>query len=274
MSNDQPTRTETADIPLPATSPRDGDKQGPLVVEGDFWVRRDNLQQDLVIVRDVYEQDAYRTREIPRPDSQAGDEIVVDVGAHIGCFAQLWHRRNPEARIFCVEACPENLDALRANVGSFAEVVHAACTYQPGPVALLNAVWPECESTGGSVVLPEAEIESLGLPQVEGHYWKDLRELPKVTLEDLMGRFGFNRIDVLKLDCEGSEYSILGQTLSLDRIRLIVGEYHDRRRWEAFSQERMGGWDYQLLSDGGEANGLFRATNPAWPLDTLAHQRT
>lgn len=232
-----------------------------LTFSSGFWVRQDNVEQDLVVVHDVYHDDSYRTCLL----SNAGPQVVVDIGAHIGCFAKLWHERNPQARIICVEACPENIDALRANVGDFAEIVQAACTYEPEPVALLNAVRPNCESTGGSVVVPCSEMETTPLRQEGYKYWSDLRELPKVTLEELMQRFGFDRIDVLKLDCEGSEYSILGHTSSLERIRTIVGEYHVRSRWEAFRQQRMNGWDYGHMYDGGENGGLFHYANPTWP---------
>jgi FkbM family methyltransferase len=213
-------------------------------------------------VNDVYEGDAYRTRL--QPVLMKSAKVVVDIGAHIGCFAKLCHEANPDAKIICVEACPENIEALRANVGSFAEVVHAACTYEPGPVAMLNALRPNCESTGGSVVVPASALSNSGMEQPGYKYWHDTRELPKVTLEELMRRFGFDRIDLLKLDCEGSEFSILGQTPSIDRISFIMGEYHGRKRWDALRAERFSRWDYGHMFESGEL-GLFHLRNPAWP---------
>ena len=234
-----------------------------LVRAGEFWIRADNTEQDLVVVKDIFEQDAYCTQLL---SNNAGpDEIVVDIGAHIGTFARLWHRKNPQARIICVEACPENLNALRANVAGFAEVVHAACSYETGELMLLNAVRPDCESTGGSVVVPRSERETTPLRQEGYVYWDDFRELPKVTLEELMSRFGFDHINILKLDCEGSEYSVLGKTTSLDRIRIIVGEYHVRARWNEFRGRRLQGWDYGHMLDCGERGGLFHYANPIWP---------
>lgn len=238
-------------------------REAQLIREGEFWIRADNAEQDLVVVRDIFEQDAYRTYLLA--DNAGPDEVVVDIGAHIGTFARLWHRKNPQARIVCVEACPENLAALRANVGDFAHVVHAACTYETAELMLLNAVRPDCESTGGSVVVPRSEHDSSPLRQEGYHYWNDYRELPKVTLEELMSRFGFNHINILKLDCEGSEYSILGKTTVLSRIRIIVGEYHFRARWDEFRRRRLAGWDYGHMQDAGDRGGLFHYANPIWP---------
>ncbi|WP_339911608.1 FkbM family methyltransferase [Symmachiella dynata] len=235
---------------------------GALIRCSEFWIRRDNIEQDLVIVRDIFQEDAYHTHLL---SDNTEPEVVVDIGAHIGCFAKLWHRKNPQATIICVEACPENLDALRANVGEFAKVVHAACTYETGAVSLLNAVRPNCESTGGSVVVPRDDLETSELRQVGYQYWNDLRVLPKVTLEELMDWFGLDHINVLKLDCEGSEYSILGNTPSLDRIRMVVGEYHGRQQWDAFRARSLSNWDYGHMYDGGENGGLFHLANRVWP---------
>lgn len=231
-----------------------------LVFHAGFAVREDHVLEDGIVIGDVYENDAYSVTHLPLPS-----EIVVDVGAHIGCFAARWRRRNPAARILCVEACPENLAALRANVGAFAEVVGAACTYEPGAVALLNAVWPGCVTTGGSRVVPadtlaEQPAEKAGRTE----WWPDPRPLAKVTLEELMEQFRLDHIDVLKLDCEGSEFSILESTTSLDRIGLIVGEYHGSARFRALVAERFSTWTCHVgLPDPyGNDGGPFWLFNP------------
>lgn len=243
-----------------------------LVRVGDWWLHADNVEQDLVIVGDVYEQDAYRLRLLPGILAEA--KLVLDIGAHVGCFARYVHERNPQATIVCVEACAENLDALRANVGEFAHVVHAACTYESGDVGLLNAIRPQCESTGGSTVRPLATLE--GGPQQTGYvYWHDRRPLRKVTLEELVAEFGDGspRVDLLKLDCEESEFSILAETQLLPHVRMIVGEYHGEARWHKFRAQRFGpAWDYGLMfSDGGGYTGLFHYANRDWrpPAETL-----
>lgn len=216
---------------------------GTLVKAKDFYVRKDNVVQDLVIVDDVFYNDCYRLGIIPSVVANA--RTVVDIGAHIGTFATLVHKLNPAAKIFCVEACSENMEALRANVGHFAHCIHAACSYEPSPIALCNAVRPNCASTGGSKVVRQDELAQ----EAQGEYWPDTRELEKVTLEQLGERFGFETIDLLKLDCEGSEYSILGGC-DLAKVRFVVGEYHGDGRWNRFREEKLAGWDYGHMSQG------------------------
>lgn len=210
---------------------------------GGFWVRPQFVEQDFVIVRDIYEEDAYRTRLLQGWHKEDPDYVVVDVGAHIGTFARLWHDKvNSQAKIICVEACPENLPALRANVGEFAEVVHAACTYEGGPMALLNTVTAErCLSTGGSTVVP-----ATGLRATPGYRCDD-RPLEKITLEQVMERFGLKKIDLLKLDCEGSEFSIL-ENCDLSKVRFVLGEYHGWGRFQDLLRRRFRDWDFGHMS--------------------------
>jgi FkbM family methyltransferase len=231
-----------------------------------FWIRGDNARQDLVVVGDVAERDCYRVADLPMPRP-----VVVDVGAHIGCFSKRVHDRNPLARLVAVECCPENIPALERNVGSFAAVVQAALTYEP-EVALLNAVYADCLSTGGSTVVGRAELQrrlqggevaAQPGPGMPGEYWADLRPIRTFTLEQLIEEHALERIDVLKLDCEGSEFSILGGTTSLDRIGLIVGEYHGRDAFLELVRQRFAGWDFQVLRDGDP--GTFWLVNPAAP---------
>ncbi|MGH7136662.1 MAG: FkbM family methyltransferase, partial [Pirellulales bacterium] len=220
-----------------------------------FWVRRDNAEQDLVIVRDIAKQDSYRIQELQVPGP-----VVVDVGAHIGVFTSAFRRRHPSARLVAVECCPENLAALEKNVGGFAAIVPAALTYERD-VALLNAVYPGCVSTGGSRVVPRGELED-GPPGPSRlyEYWLDERPLTTITLEQLMAEHALDSIDVLKLDCEGSEFSILENTTSLASIGAIIGEYHGRERFLDLVARRFADWQLRILRDGDP--GTFWLTRP------------
>ena len=194
--------------------------------------------------------------------------VVVNVGAHIGCFARRFHDRNPLARIIAVECCPENIAALRKNVGAIATVVQAAVTYEPD-VALMNAVFPHCVTTGGSTIVPRNHLQEKfaagALPAAadgvaDAEYWADFRPIETVTLERLVEKYNLDRIDFLKLDCEGSEFSILQNTTMLDRIGVIVGEYHDKERFLKLVADRFGNWALRILKDG--EPGVFWLTNP------------
>ena len=92
-------------------------------------------------------------------------------------------------------------------------------------------------------------------------YWNDTRLIKKYTLEDIMKSLGVDHIDLLKLDCEGSEFSILENTPSLDKIRFIVGEYHDYTRWQELLKNKFSNWDYGQMYRSSNGLGLFHLSN-------------
>lgn len=240
--------------------PMSEDTNAGLVRHGPFWVRRENFDQDLVIVQDVFFGDCYRTALYDL--TQWAN--VVDVGGHIGTFPTLVRMKNPAAKIAVVEACPENVPALAANVGTFAHVVAGAMTYEPGELALLNSVRPGCESTGGSVVVRRADLSDPKHPlrQHGYQYWDDLRPLRKVTLGEVMAEAGMKWVDCLKLDCEGAEYSILENAPEVKHhVRFVFGEYHDNTRWEELRGRLFADWPYGKLHEA-DGRGLFHLVNP------------
>ena len=230
--------------------------EGLYLEHGPFAVRRQFAEQDLVIVRDVYYEDTYRMR-IFGEHHRSGPQVVVDVGAHIGSFTKLYQEINPQAKFICIEACSENIPVLQRNVGDDVDFMHAACTYEDD-IALWNAVFAGTESTGGSIVTKRSDERLDG----QHSYRRDSRPLRTVTLEDIMGRLNVDAIDILKLDCEGSEFSILGNSPQTDRIGLIVGEFHGYRRWHVLRNARFRDWDYSEIRAGDL--GTFHLRNPKW----------
>ena len=116
-------------------------------------------------------------------------------------------------------------------------------------MVLWNAYGADCRSTGGSMVV------SADREQADGQYRPEML-CGKVTLEELANG---NPIDLLKLDCEGSEFSILENTSS--DLRFVVGEYHGHQAWEQLLRERFAGWDYGQMSRHGDL-GNFHLRNP------------
>jgi FkbM family methyltransferase len=210
---------------------------------------------DLQFVREVLEEDCYRVADLPTTGDDR--EFVVDVGAHIGCFALAWRRRNPSARVFCVEVCPEHIPVLEKNVGAWATVVPAACSYEAGDFVLHNSLGMCSVTTGSSRLAPRGSRLDAG-----GAFWEDTRPLLTITLEELLDLAKARFVHVLKLDCEGAEFSILSKTKLLARVRTIVGEFHNHDLWRELLKSRFRGWRCTELSRHSESQGTFRLDNP------------
>jgi FkbM family methyltransferase len=225
-----------------------------------FWCHADRVEQDWTIIEDVFFQDCYKLRLLD-PDLFTN---VVDIGAHIGTFAHLVKKLNPSARVICVEVAAENIEPLRRNVAERAEAVHACVVGErTGPVKLHNSFTTPgtCRSTGGSTVVPLGEP-----PPQDPQYRVEVLPCECLTLQQVMDRFQLSHIDLLKLDCEGSEFDIL-EGAPLSRIRSIVGEYHGFARWEEFRMRVFAKWDYGHMSRAGDM-GNFHLKNPAFVLPT------
>ena len=138
---------------------------------------------------------------------------IVDVGANVG-MASIWFAdRCPEASIVAVEPGSDAGSLLHSNLAAN----HLGGRVRVIPVALGGA--------DGSGRLEQARSSVLS------RLVDDANEGPVVqvrTLKRLVEDAGLDTIDVLKLDCEGSEYDILLSSSPdlLARIRCVVGEWH------------------------------------------------
>lgn len=134
---------------------------------------------------------------------------IVDLGANIG-ITVLWFRSiNPGARIIAVEPDPYTFTKLRLNVGHdpLVTCVNAAITPESGPVAFVSAK--------ESWVSRVADSVSSGT-----------RSVPGITLDELVTGERIDAIDILKVDIEGMEFSVLPGARCLADAGQVVGELH------------------------------------------------
>ena len=221
--------------------------------------RREYLEPDAEVVRDIVHEDAYNLKI--NPHIWDGPLNVVDVGGHIGSFAVAVKRLCPDATIVSIEANPKNAEMCRVNVdGGISTVLNAACAGSDVPRQLLDCVHPATESPGGSELVPLGEE-----PSITSKFTSTPLEVAAVTLDQVMDRFGFDHIDVLKLDCEGSEFEIL-ENAPLHRINWIFGEFHENhaagRRWaDVIERMTATGFVYSQQSKIENGIGVFHMKN-------------
>ncbi|MER3410478.1 MAG: hypothetical protein C4306_10400 [Thermoleophilia bacterium] len=157
--------------------------------------------------------DTYRLGRL-RDLAPSGQATVVDVGAHVGSFAVEVARRIPGARVFCYEPNPRACAYLRSNIEDNGmetriSVVPKGVGSRPGRAVLFDA--------GGESTLVSS-LRSDGAPPIE---------VEVVSFAEAVNDVG-PRIDLLKLDCEGSEYALLLETSDTlwTGVERVVLEYH------------------------------------------------
>jgi len=131
---------------------------------------------------------------------------IVDAGAYIGDTAAYFLSRFPEARLV----------ALEPNAESYALAARNLAAYGARAVLLREGLW---SSEGSLASSGRSTSAFLG---VEGE------TVAVTTVDALLRRFEIPRIDILKLDVEGSEAAILGDEAHewLSRVDLLLLEPH------------------------------------------------
>lgn len=153
----------------------------------------------------------------PRHYEIGAGDVVIDVGANIGVFAAFAATRAPDVSIFAYEPFPPNVAWLRRNIADsrLANVAvrqqAVAARTEPRQLRVDAGRWVRHS-------LHDLTSEVQATVSIEG-----------IGLDDVMGRENIERCDLLKLDCEGSEYEILNGCApeTLRRLRRIVSEYHE-----------------------------------------------
>ncbi len=206
-----------------------------------------------VVAAEMNGSNFYHHRELHRPDA-----VIVDVGGHYGVFSRFAARKYPAGRVIYIEPHPENFAIAERNLAGLANVtmIEGAITYEDNVVL---HPFVAGRNSGGSQVLPA------GLSPFENDtVHAQPIHVQGVGLEHLTKFYGLDRIDLLKLDCEGSEYSILAKCSCLDRVEEIVGEWHRVPGVPAFDEFCAGhlpSWKLETFGKLTDPLGMFRLTH-------------
>lgn len=212
---------------------------------------------DVLLYRQIFERHEYDV-PVSRPP-----RVIVDAGANVGLTSVYFAHRFPNARIIAIEPEAHNFALLASNVAEYPNVVpvKAALWHSHTVVDLFDpGVGP-----WGYVV---------GCADDCSGRWRQRTDT--VTLDAVMKTYDLDRVDLLKMDIEGSEREVLADPHAwIDRVDALIVELHERKKpgctrvFEAVAPLFDGRWH------GGELEYLLRVggavTGPAPVWDALAH---
>jgi len=130
-------------------------------------------------------------------------DLAFDIGAHVGDRTGTFRRLG--ARVVALEPQPLPARALRLIYGRDRGVtlVQAAAAERDGTVEMhVNTANPTVSTLSGRFL-----VEAQGAPGWEGQEWDRVIEVPAVTLDSLIVRYGRPRF--IKIDVEGYEDRVL-----------------------------------------------------------------
>lgn len=181
-------------------------------------IRSDHTTPLYDTIAEIVDHDCYQLEQIDF--SGSADDLVLDIGAQIGT-ASLVLSRLHRGRILCFEPVPENCRFLQMNLAANkvanATIVPAALTDRDG--------FAEFEIDPNSSVAGRAA----GIMATDPRVFTQSLRVKSVTLRTALKEFSGQMIHLIKMDCEGGEYSIVDQITPdlLPRIRHMTFEVHD-----------------------------------------------
>ena len=158
-------------------------------------------------------------------------KLIIDCGGYTGLSA-LWFLNNyPDARVIVIEPDIRNYLILRKNLKFYRD-----------RVLMLNAaVWPY------DARLAIAKGDSHWATKVKEVGIVDKQEIESVSVGRLVDESGLGRVDILKIDIEGSEEKLFVEDCKkwLQKVRNIAIELHGKICEEAFFSA-MSDYRYEL----------------------------
>jgi FkbM family methyltransferase len=143
-------------------------------------------------------------------------QFIIDAGANIGTSAIFFAKKYPNARILAVEPEESNFDLLVKNTSTYKNIV-----------PIKGAIWDVAEKR--TILRRVTGHCGYTISNTYNRTESTRQEIDCVTIKTLMEQYGIKRIDLLKMDIEGSEKNVLENSADwIDKVGIMTVELHDR----------------------------------------------
>jgi len=176
-----------------------------------FLVAHRSGTTDLQVIEHSFENDIFFSG-VPEYTPSEND-IMIDVGAHIGTFSMLASRKVPKGKVFAIEACRESYNYCLVNKKlndlNNVETCNYALHDKEGTIKLNY----DTEGWGHSIT---------SVLTGEGE------EVQAISMESFMSKYKIDQCNFIKFNCEGAEFPIiLGTPISiLAKFKFMLVLYH------------------------------------------------
>jgi FkbM family methyltransferase len=150
------------------------------------------------------------------PKSKNG--LILDAGGYIGTAALSLATMYPEATVVTIEPSSDNFVILKKNIAGKNNIYAENAALIP-------------EKSNGNVALKSRGTGHWGFTIVENpndRHASPVENVCGVSIEDILEKYGFSDILILKMDIEGGEHALLQQPNWLSKTQIFVVELHER----------------------------------------------
>lgn len=141
--------------------------------------------------------------------------FIIDAGGYIGTAAIVFAKAYPEATVVSIEASKANFELLAENVK---------------PYPNIKPIYAALSGESGTIELRDRGLGNWGFTVARGERRAGavLHRVECVTVGDILGQFGTDGIDIVKMDIEGAEHGVLSSNSEwVDRTDALCVELHD-----------------------------------------------
>lgn len=191
------------------------------------------LNKHLTTYQEVVIRDSYRLRSL-----KFTPQLVIDIGAHVGCFAAAAIDRWPDCTVLSVEPSPINVESLRQLQSHLPRLTILQAALGRGTVRC--RLWRDRVDSNNDIYWSDgcAEVRQ------ESDDWikqSEPTDVPCLTLPQIVATaIGQLPKDyAVKIDCEGAECTLYNDSDAFDILRnagYVAAEIHLKgMRWDTIT---------------------------------------
>ncbi|MCK4553069.1 FkbM family methyltransferase [Candidatus Pacearchaeota archaeon] len=187
-----------------------------------FWLRKNAVASSIEIYLEIFK---HKTHMVLPEFKGKKDKVIFDVGANEGFYTFGMKENNPKLKIVAIEPVPSTFKLLKKNIQS----------NKLKDVILVNQALTKKKGKITFEMVPEVTFAGALDIAMQRRKWLDAKRIKKIivnstTLIDLCKKLKIDKIDILKIDVEGSELDILKSSKNfLLNIKKIVIEWHSKK---------------------------------------------
>lgn len=186
------------------------------------------------LFKELFMEDVYEIDELVSDLPTA--PVVIDIGANVGFFGIQLLSKISSATIYAYEPVPANVKTLQHTLQQNPRLAKSMRLF---PMAVTGKPVDKLE------LFAEVEENSQVVASVFANFHENNSKkisVPCITLTNIIQKNNLQSVDLMKMDCEGSEYDIMYNTSPelIRRIKKMMIEVHDlnkdRNNISAFNQ--------------------------------------
>lgn len=205
-----------------------------LLLKNNLKIKLRTNSTDIYAFTNIWIWEEYKNKIL----SIGKNDIIIDIGAHIGLFSLYASQFCTDGKIYSFEPIKSNFDLLSFNINL-------------NKIKNIKSFRKAVSDESGILRLYLSSDNAAHSIFLKGEMYEDVES---TTLIEIMDSNEIEICNLLKLDCEGSEYTILNSLPEsyFQRIQNIVMEYHlanERPELIKNLMNKLSSLNYQLIEN-------------------------